>query len=1031
MGGKSTISTTAEKIATVDLQTSAYGVTIPVIYGPARLSGNLIYFNDFRAIAHTTTTSSGGKGGGGGVKQVNTTFTYSGTVMIGICAGPVTAFGRMWQDKDVFTLSGWSSWTRMVGNYGQATWTFLTSAHPTEADPYSGVCYAAKSGYDMGETGTLKNASFEIIGFVPVNPGVNNNASPADIVKHMLTDPFEGMGFPAARLDNLTNTSDFYKYTAAAGLLFGVAYTEQQPAREQLNALIAACNSDFVWSGGKLKVVPLADSNVSGSSTGTTYNYTANVTPLYALTDQDFIVTGTEDPVRLLRRASSDAWNQVQIEWLDAAADYNATITEAKDQANIEQYGLRTADPIAMHFINNPEVAQLVAQQILQAKLYLRNDYEFRLGWRYALLEPMDLVTLTDANLGLVNTTVRIIKITEDEHGTLTVTAREWPFGVATPALYSTASGSGYAHNAQAAPGAITTPTFFQPLPDKVLTGLEVWCAVSSNSAMWGGCTVWVSLDGTTYQQVTRLAGGSRYGTLTANLVAGEGSTCSVQLLGQGGQLLNGSAAAAAVNEPLCWCEGEFLAYQTATLTGANAYNLTTLKRGISFSGDKTHPSGSKFVRVDNAIAKSDALDLSLIGKTVYFKFTSFNIYGGAEEDLSAVSAHTYVVQPPLKSVLDDEIPTLTITAGAITIDCAQQEQFRLILDQNVTSVSFINVHAEATVLIEVFQTGSYTIAWPSSVQYATGSPYVVSTGGTVNTPVIDLVGLQTDTAGIVWTLRASKNVDLSGGGGSPGTGGNVFGVTVTPNPAYGYAAAAPSCNVVAAAANGTPPYTYAWSKASGGVGDWAGSTGNTGGGAFTCSNAAIANPTFSRTGTAYGYVAQNWKVVATDAIGRKAQLVLQIALEDDGETAGGGGEYRCVSVDAWLPDGRQAGDVRVGDDLVVVDPLTFEVGTARVSYSERALEMRYRLTADNGITLTCSATAPIPTRGGVLVDAKDMLWQETIGSLFGQLGWCAITKVECLGMGEVQHITCANSCFLAGDKPDEFLLHHNLKYLP
>lgn len=1027
MGLNTTISTTAEKIGTVDLQTSAYGVTIPVVYGIARLSGNLIYFNDFKAIANTTTTRSGGKGGG--VTQRNTKFTYTGTVMIAIAAGPITSFARLWQDKDILQLGSWSTWTRNVGTYGQAAWAFLTSAHPTEAAPYSGICYAAKAGYDMGESGTLKNSSFEITGFVPVNAGVNNNASPAAIIKHMLTDPYDGMGFPAAMLDDLTATSEFFKYTAAAGILFGVAYTEQSAAREHLSTLMAACNSDFVWSGGKLKIIPYADSNVSGSSTGTLYNFTANVTPLYNLTDQDFLASGTEDPVKCSRKANSDAWNQVQVEWLDSSSDYNTTITEAKDQANIEQYGLRTADPIAMHFINTKATAQIVAQNILQTKLYLRNEYQFKLGWRYALLEPMDLVTLTDANLGLVQKTVRITKISEDDNGMLTVNAIEWPFGVATPALYQTADGAGFSHDAQVAPGAVTTPTFFQPLPDSTLTGLEVWCAVSSASANWAGCTVWSSVDGTSYQLVQRLAGGSRYGTLTETMDIGSAATCKVQLLGQGGQLLAGSASSVAINEPLCWCEGEFFAYQTATLTAANAYTLGTLKRGISFSGDKAHLNGLKFVRVDEAIARSVPLDVSLIGKTIYFKFTSYNIYGSAEEDLSTVTAYSYVVQAPLRALIDDEIPSLVITAGAITIDCAIQEQFRLSLTANVTTVNFINVQREATVLIEVQQRGSYTITWPTSVQYANGSPYVVSTGGTTALPKIDLVGLQTDTAGIIWSLRASRNVNTATGGGAIGSGA-TYSVSATPNPAYGYAASAPSINIVATAINGTPPYTYAWTKEPGGVGDWNGSSGNIGGAAFTCSNAAIANPTFSRTGSTNGFTSQNWKVVSTDSLGVKSQVAVEIGLEDNGIVVGGGGDFRCPAVDQVLPTHARADEVKVGDLLDVFDVATGLARKGVVSHSQTASEHVWRVVTESGAALRCSATAPIRIEGGSYLNPICLLGHKVMARNNNVDDWSLVTETQYLGLLPVQHITVEDADFWVGETSGSYLLHHNIKYI-
>lgn len=53
--------------------------------------------------------------------------------------------------------------------------------------------------------------------------------------------------------------------------------------------------------------------------------------------------------------------------------------------------------------------------------------YRFKLGWKYALLEPMDIVLLTDATLGLAEAAVRITQIEEDDNGELTVTAEEIP----------------------------------------------------------------------------------------------------------------------------------------------------------------------------------------------------------------------------------------------------------------------------------------------------------------------------------------------------------------------------------------------------------------------------------------------------------------------------------------------------------------------------------------------------------------------------------------------------------------------------
>lgn len=662
-GGK-TISTKAQQIAGVQIQTSAYGLVIPVGYGQNRLPANIIYFNDWTAIPHTT-TSGGGKGGS--PKMKNTTYTYTGTLMLAIQAGPITAYGRQFADKDTIATAAWATWQRNLGAYGQAAWAFLTGAHPADADPYSGVAYVAKSAYDMGDTGQIKNNSFETIGFLPVNNGVNNNASPPAIVNHMLTDQYEGLGYPSAQLGDMTSAGDFYKYTAAQGLLFSPAYTEQTSARDLLKDLVDAANCEFVWSGGILKVIPYADANVSGSSTGTLVNYTANVTPVYDLTDNDYIKSGAEDPVRVFRTKPADAWNVIQIEFLDKALDYNTNVIEAKDQANIEAFGERPSDVLKMHFITDMATAQLVAQIILQKRCYIRNSYEFTVGWRYALLEPMDLVTLTDSNLGMVQKTVRIANISENDRGELTIKAMEWPFGTATPALFSTQAGTGYAPNTQADPGNANTPVIFEP-PLSLTNGeQQIWLG-TSGGADWGGADVWVTVDagGANYQQLGTIYAGCRHGVVdTAGYTAGATSVL-INLAASLGTVGNANATSQSASIPLWYIDGEIMSYTGATLTSANHYTLTGCGLGLYGIPNATHVAGTKVMRLDEGVAKLVTPQGS-IGKTLYIKLVSFNKTGNALQDISTLTPFTYVVVGGLSGAASIRPPTgVTIACTAV-----------------------------------------------------------------------------------------------------------------------------------------------------------------------------------------------------------------------------------------------------------------------------------------------------------------------------------------------------------------------------
>jgi hypothetical protein len=59
----------------------------------------------------------------------------------------------------------------------------------------------------------------------------------------------------------------------------------------------------------------------------------------------------------------------------------------------------------------------MLSRLLANQSIYRASVYRFRLGWRFALLEVGDLVTLTEANLGLSRALVRVKEISESQDG--------------------------------------------------------------------------------------------------------------------------------------------------------------------------------------------------------------------------------------------------------------------------------------------------------------------------------------------------------------------------------------------------------------------------------------------------------------------------------------------------------------------------------------------------------------------------------------------------------------------------------------
>lgn len=637
MSGSTTISNIAPAAGNLRVQTSVYGSAIPLAYGRPRVSGNLIWYGGFTAVPHTSTQSQGGKGGGG-VRSENTTFTYTAACIMSLCEGPIASILTVYKGKtNVAGAPATSGLSLATGTLGQAVWGYLTTNYPANALGYSGLAYAYAPAYDLGNDASISNHSFEIS--TPWEAVATGDANLALVAQDLLTNLRYGANFPTAKAGSFTAWAN---YCLAQNLVGSPALLEQKAAADWLKYLLQLSNTDVVWSQSVLKYVPLGDLACTANGA----SYTPNTTPAYDLTEDYFLTAGDEDPLRIERKANEDMYNHVRLEYTNRANQYNTEVVEAKDMADIDRRGLRTKSTQEVHAICDAAVASMLAQLSLQRELGVRNVYKFTLPWTFALLEPLDLVTVTDPYMSLTRIPVRINKINETDAGNFEIEAEDCPIGMASSPAYGTQAGAGFAHNYNAAPGSVTTPAFFEAPIERTLTGLEVYTAVTGNSALWGGCTVWVSLDNVSYKKASRMTGGTRYGTLTAASLSGAASA-AVQLVGNGGTLLPGTLADAQALNTLVWLDGatdggEYAAYQGATLTGANAYTLGGLQHSSFGTTAQDHASGAKWVRVDDAVGKSGPLDLTLIGKTIYFKFTSFNVYGGGEELLSVVTAYSY-----------------------------------------------------------------------------------------------------------------------------------------------------------------------------------------------------------------------------------------------------------------------------------------------------------------------------------------------------------------------------------------------------
>jgi hypothetical protein len=807
MGGHATVSNTAQKINNLQVQKSSFGVPVAIGWGRNRVNPNLIWYGAFNAVATTTSSSSGGKGGK--VSQSQTTYTYFASLILLLGEGSMPSIRTVFRDKEVFTTGGTTALAQAglslaAGAVAQSVWGYLTTNFPSQAINYSELAYVYGANYQIGDNAGLQNHSFEVDFAIQMAGGAD--ADPSLIVADFLSNTRYGVPqWTSALTGSLTL---FQNYTLANNLLLSPLIDQQMAARDIIIEWLRATNCDAFWSEGVLKFGTYGDA----AATANGQTYTPYLTPYYDFTTDDFIPSSANsDPVDYIEGTPADRKNTIQVEFLDRAKQYNTNIVTATDLADVDQYGSnKDPSPISLHSICDATIAQHAAQLILQRLLYVRGTYTFTVPQDYVLLDPMDLVTITDATLALSRKLVRIKTIKEDGAGNLTMECEPMNVGTAAAALRTPAGGSGYAPNYAADPGDVSVPFIFNPPVALTAGEPRSYAAVAGINPNWGGCNIWTSIDGTNYQMIGTQYGASRYGVLSAALAAGSDpdtvNTCSVDLTVSHGVLNSATLADVNASTTMFLIGSELMAYETATLGAAYHYNLTYLRRGVLTTAVAAHANAAPWVRLDQNVFQFPYLSTQA-GQTVYVKFQSFNVYGGATRDISLCTAYSFIPNPvnaPAPESMAWSGAGTTFTAGTSSIPgilmtgaCdnpdaeAMHFYFRVngtsvwrpaggLVSRNVTQVEITNLTAQTAYDVAVSNVvGGAEGALLSVGTFTSGFAQAPSTGPTSGTVLYSTTTPGSFSYTIPAGITSVKLHRYGGGGGGGGAGpsyGDFFG---------------------------------------------------------------------------------------------------------------------------------------------------------------------------------------------------------------------------------------------------------------
>ncbi|MGB8601971.1 MAG: phage tail protein [Rhizomicrobium sp.] len=645
MASYSGTNTKVTKYTSVPIQTSALGVPVTLFWGRQRISPNLIWYNNFKS--HKS--SSSGKGGG----KSSSGYTYTAACILSLCEGPVR-FNAVYNSDDTTTLSDLNA-TFYSGTASQTAPSWIKTNYPAQALSYPYTSYLFSSKMDLGSSASMPSIWCDLT-HIPFTSAIGSpDVNLADVVPDFLTSTQYGVGnLTSSDIDSDTLES-YRSYCRAQGIFLSPKLDSQEKATDILDRWAQLTNSWIFWGGQSVMFLPLGDAAVTGNDV----TFTPDLDAAYDLTLADYL--DSDEPVKVTRKDPADCTNRTRLEITDRSNQYNSYVCEYKDQTLVDQFGIVENGSVSASDICTKAIGAIVAELIGKRAAYIRNSFSIKLPYWFILLLPGSLLTITEDNLELSKYGIRVTDIEEDEDGVLTITAEEFPGILGTSAASDQQDTSSSSVSKLVDPGDVNTPCVFEPNSSYTGGTAEVLVA-ASGGPYWGGAYVYISFDNVTYTKVGEITSGAAQGVLTAALADASGldqtNTLALDLAESESQIDTATPSDAANYRTLAVITpqpssnilsngGEILSYGAAATTGSYTTNLSYLERGIYGSAHAAHAAGAQFTQIDTTGTAgsvfSYALPTKYIGTTIYLKFVSYNIFGNAEQDITAVTAYQYV----------------------------------------------------------------------------------------------------------------------------------------------------------------------------------------------------------------------------------------------------------------------------------------------------------------------------------------------------------------------------------------------------
>lgn len=567
------------------VQSAAFGRPIPLVYGIGRYAGNVLWSTGL--IEKREEESQGGKGG---PSVTNVTYSYSASFAVGLCAGPILSVGRVWSDgKLIRDVSGdlavGGDMRVYLGDEDQLPDTLIEGELGVGETPaFRGIAYCVFESLELAEFGNrIPNLTFE----------VNTSAQPKII--EIAADLLGRAGIDAHT-------------EGASQSVSGFSVSGGQSLRDGLNDILEVFALSIATQTDTVRLSAQSEQSVA------------------AFTIDDLgVADESGDSGRLLLKFdhAADLPAEVGLNYSDPANDYQEGLQRAQTAGLAPGIGrLR----INSAFILPAAQARALAGQMLSRMRQHSAAIQFRLGMAGALLEPGDVVSLSE---GLPRPALFQIDQIVEEGLTRSFTATSLPL-VSMAALETIPATSGAAVYPQSSgPPSIDFTVFELPATRQFGDAPKVFASIARLGGQVRTAGLYVSDDG-----------GLDFRLASSVPVSGVMGTCINGLDDRNPALVDrASVLEVALDHPdmalasrpwlavlnganLAMIGSELIQFETATLTDTGTYKLSGLLRGRGGTEQSMIglQAGQRFVLLKSGDLASRSFGVGDIGCKIDFK---------------------------------------------------------------------------------------------------------------------------------------------------------------------------------------------------------------------------------------------------------------------------------------------------------------------------------------------------------------------------------------------------------------------------